>query len=230
MNVNRANIDRIVSLVAERLQRLDTSIGHGPDAPPVGTNNNANNDKEVCWITDQVVSLASLDERLDHTKRINVRRGAVITPSAQDELRRRDIQVVYLEPTLSADSAPRRLLLAVWNIEYDPQVLIVKFSQTDLAVETAHGDGSLRVLSREVKKEKEGTNTLGVLLTEKTCAAACHLNREPHLRAAAVYDRQHVSEATETLNANVIVMDPNRHGIFAIRNLIKQFVRECEIS
>ena len=123
-----------------------------------------------------------------------------------------------------------RLLLSVWNIQYDPHALLVKLSQSNLTVDAEFAVDGLRAMSQGVKKEEDGTRTLGVLLTDQTCVAACRLNREPHLRTAAVYEYQNVSEAVKTLNANVIVIDPYRQGMFATRNLINQFVRECEIS
>jgi hypothetical protein len=44
-------------------------------------------------IADRVVSLELLAKRLDGVTRLTVPRGAVITPSARDELRRRSIVI-----------------------------------------------------------------------------------------------------------------------------------------
>ena len=230
MNGNQATIDRIVSLVTERLKRLHSPSGDVTVAPPHATNNNANSEHASCWITDQVVSLTSLDKRLENIKCVNLRRGAVITPSAQDELRRRNIQVVYVESELPAALAANRLLLSIWNINYDPQALLVKVNQSNLVVDAELGVDGLHAMSQAVRTNGDGMKTLGALLTDHPCEAACRLNREPHLRAAAIYDFQNVSEAVASLRANVIAINPNRQGLFATRHLIHQFVRESTIS
>ena len=48
MNGNQANIDRIVSLVTERLKRLHSPGGDVTVAPPHATNNNANSEHAGC--------------------------------------------------------------------------------------------------------------------------------------------------------------------------------------
>lgn len=72
-------IERIVREVIRRLREMETN----------GSATNPSN--EPLAVEDRVVTLATLQGRLDGVCQLNVRSDAVVTPSVQDELRDRKI-------------------------------------------------------------------------------------------------------------------------------------------
>ncbi len=76
----------IESVVREVIRRLTNgSNGHTPE---VGADEKQNTDAGTMRLTQQVVSLAQLEGRLDRVSRLVVPRRAIVTPAVCDELRR----------------------------------------------------------------------------------------------------------------------------------------------
>ena len=195
MNAKPDDIERIMTLVIERLRRLDTSDQPPARAPGVTSPGRSAGRTQECSISDRVVSRATLRERLDGRKPIHVRRGAVITPAALDELKRREIQVVYTDIDAHAASTRCNLRLSLWQIQYDPRSLLMELELANVVVDSGDaGDDGLRDVSQAVAQEDDIAVMMGILLTEQTCVAACRLNRESHVRAAAVYCRRTVRD------------------------------------
>ena len=66
-------------------------------------------------IPDRVITLDSLDGRLEGVRQISVVPGAVITPAAKDELQRRSIEFVYDGQDRAPRPSPSLVLLSVWR-------------------------------------------------------------------------------------------------------------------
>ena len=79
MTATPEQLEWIVQEVIRRLQRT------GDAAPAAGGE---------LWLSDRVVTLAALKDRLTNVRRVVVTQRAVVTPAARDELNDRQIELI----------------------------------------------------------------------------------------------------------------------------------------
>jgi hypothetical protein len=172
-------------------------------------------------VADRVVSLAAIDGRLGGIRRLIARGDAVITPSVRDEIKQRGIKLIRGDgPRPDCASQPRTALVVVGDAlgqliaELEPLVSrIDRFPAGELAT-------AVRGLTREVTSRR----VLGVLLTGKPVAAQYLANRVDQVRAAWAVDEETLREATETIGANLLVVDANRGTVAATAAVVRRFV------
>lgn len=173
-------------------------------------------------LTKKVVSLADVEGRLQGVTQVVVTGGAVLTPAARDELKKYAVSVASAVPAVAAQSQmPLCACIAQTASDARPLEAVVEGEMAGLtwlretklpaAVDAVCG----RVLD----------GALGVLLTGESAAALCLANRRPGVRAALGTSVAAIDAALESIAANLLVVDPAGQSAFALRQLLRAWVR-----
>jgi hypothetical protein len=211
----QAEVERIVRAVLSELTGVAVSRA-GP---------NEAGEREVertLVLTSKVVSLAEVEGKLKDVSQLVVPRGAVFTPAARDELRR--FAVAVASATDGKTSPKVRLVLAAAETSFEPTTLATALAGEGIAVErVAGGDLSNAVdtLARKVVVDK----LLCLLITDMPAAAVCLANRQRGVRAALGHSLAAVSEAVNTIAANLLVIDPRSRSLHELRRIARELVR-----
>ena len=148
-------------------------------------------------IIDRVVTTQSLDAALtDRTKQIEVQRGAVVTPSARDLLRDRNLSLV--------ETATSRSHATIW-IGIDGHL-----PQNTLRWIYARGQdvapsGELQQQLQWLENKLADHQSVALIVSDRSMRAAAVANRRPALRAAAIRTTGDLKEAHRQMQANVLV-------------------------
>lgn len=233
------DIDRIVREVLRRLQeQLPGAGAAGPEKQaPDGANPHGSvppataapapcppTDRRTLAVGERVVTLATLAGRLDGVQRVRVSPGSLVTPAVRDELRKRQIELVR-----GAASAPATVptdvpfVVGVAAVSQDAGALVSNVCG-ELGADRCVPSGGLidvvQALARAVVDQRQRA----VLLTSQPVAAVCLANRRRGVRAAWGCHAAAVSQAVQTLGANLLVLDPAAHGVHELRRMVQQFV------
>ncbi|MDP6444601.1 MAG: hypothetical protein QGG36_26695 [Pirellulaceae bacterium] len=161
-------------------------------------------------VADRVISLATLENRLQGVQRVRIDAVAVVTPAARDELAQRKIQLLR-GGVVSADC----------RIFCDPQTS----STSRRALSNAEGacvELDLATAIRSLHDATADRRTRCIWLTSRPAASACLMNRNPNLRAVAPAAVEQLDEAMSTFDANVCVLD-SRWTADRLRRLVERF-------
>jgi hypothetical protein len=216
------DIDAIVREVLRRL-RADAPSTNGPSQTAVAPDDApaAAKPGELVW-SEKVVSWSQLQDRLKGVRHIIVPRGAVVTPSVRDELRRRNVSLSYqCAPAQSASSS--NVLLVIVESCCEAGQLIGALDAT--AGAQLFEASSLRQATQAVVRHLTCSDNCAVVLTTAPAATACVMNRTHSARAAVASSDDSVREAVQTLGANVLAVNPSGNGLYAVRRWVLDFVR-----
>ncbi len=180
----------------------------------VDRNNNAHRGNgtadDVLCLDDDVVSLAQLGKRLDGIRQVVVSEGAVVTPSARDELRSRDVEFVRSKGDLTvtnvrAQQANMRLMIATEDNSYYTGKWIAPES---VEADYAAARGSLAQLN-EIESSLSRPSSkvpMAICVTARPHRIACEANRRTPIRAAVVSDLPSVRDVLNSLDANMLIL------------------------
>jgi hypothetical protein len=191
--------------VANEDQTPETAAGRGPALPH------------------RVISLELLDERLAGGAELAVRHNAVITPAARDWLRQRGITVVRQAVGQDAGGRKNEAAIGLVGTAFDPRDLIGWAERDGIACRRLQASeldeviGSMRDFIRQ--------HRCGLILTSSVAKTVCLANRHLSIRAAAVRDLGDADEAIRSLDANLLVADPARHPVHALRHIVARLCR-----
>ena len=150
--------------------------------------------------------------------------GVVITPAARDQLRSRGVQIVPAaivgEPH-SATQAGRGPVFAAWHTTFDIRLLANRHA----ARIAASTDGGLRHFA-ELLSDNSGRQS-GVVFADKPNGALHRLSDLNGVRAFWAPDSVAIREGREELNANVMVVSPQRHDPAAMEQLVNEYLETC---
>jgi len=216
MNDHGWDIERIVSEVLRRLQSHVPPTDSAPPAEPKTKTPKTNGRRELC-LEERVVTLAVIKDRLQGVRHLRLRPDAVVTPSARDEFRKRNIAVQRQKAPEVAGEPASPLLIAVAETDFDPSPLLAQVAGTSIP-------GKDLVASvRELAKRVRGDTKLGVLLTSRKAPALCLANRFPGVRAALGDNVGMVREALESVAVNLLVVDPANRGLADLAGTLREF-------
>ncbi|MEE8451240.1 MAG: hypothetical protein V3R99_04965 [Thermoguttaceae bacterium] len=207
------DIDRIVREVLARL-------GHAPGAN--GTEAAAVGHDLV--LSCSVVTLSALEGRLSGVQRVVVPPQAVVTPSVRDELYRRNVALAHEGSKLDEPSAVARLVLVTAGKRYDPAALVEALRSEAIDVEP-HASDCLIESTDLLADKMLHSSSLGLLLTRHPAAALCLANRHSGVRAVSGTDAATIADATVSVGANLLVIDPTAVGALPLKRIVTDFCR-----
>jgi hypothetical protein len=188
------------------------------DAAPRAELKSRGDDDGVLLCDDRLLTLAKLESRLDSLRRVIVRRNTVITPSVKEELSRRNIAI---ERDGARPGTDPSFALSVVRYDADRAPALHGLG----LAEDVHAK-TLAVLVNQVASHLASGQRHVLVLTRQTALVACVLNRAATVRAAIVQNVEGVKNASRSLAANVLVVDPRALGRVQIAALLRAFENE----
>lgn len=222
------DIEEIVRAVLRQLQG-EQQVAGGKKAiesgATAGSSSSASSARKL-ELTDKLVTLATLENRLTGVDQLALRAGAVVTPAALDELRSRGIEVVRVVTPVAAAAVRPTLTIGVaevTNAACDVPALIAAVAKTGCAVERIAETGLTSVTAELTEHASKGGRPV-LLLTSRPAAAVCIANRYRGVRAVGGRDSRGVLESILEVAANFVAIDPASLSAFELRRLVTEFV------
>ena len=226
MTTGNVEIERIVREVIRRLSDTPPRDQAGDRVMVTASPVKPRADRSEPVFRQRVISLAVLQGRVDACRRVRIPRGAILTPSAHDELRKRGIQIEYL--TALGESQPTtemtELFVATWQTTHCPRAFLDAVGVDGQHVTKLDLSDGPQTLVQTLADAAPESHRLGVLLTDEPSLAVCLTNRPPNVRAAWGMDARSVVEAVSSLAANLLVVQPGRHSLSAMINMTRTFL------
>ncbi|WP_347246342.1 hypothetical protein [Thermogutta sp.] len=183
-------------------------------------------------LSDRVITLAQVSDRLEGIRRVVVPMNAVVTPAVRDLLQEKGIPVFYGGEQKCAENgnvSPTRaatvtVLLVTQRI--NPQQLDNLLRSEGISAEYETLDCLIRASERAAELCRK--QRLVVVVTRHVAAEVCLANRQRGVRAIVGRDPQAVAGDTAAVGANVLVADLSA-GLFNLKRMIRQFVASSHI-
>jgi hypothetical protein len=209
------DIDHIVRDVLAVLNPPVSDVMPVTAAAPDLTNN--------VWIDSRVVSLADVKARLGTAQKIFVSPKSILTPSARDELRKQNVEIIRSVP--KEKSAETVFWWAVQPYSAISDSQRSRLQKKLLLPPESFAD--LPELLTVAEKRLTDSNACGVILTPQTASALYLACRSMSLRPILGFYPQQIQEDTAELRANLLILSPCRLAEAKILEIVKQFVHSC---
>jgi hypothetical protein len=171
------------------------------------------------YIDSRVVSLAELNERLGSATKLFISPKSILTPSVKDEIRKRKIEVAVKLPLPSTQTVP-----VIWFAFHKPAIFpvnLLNLLQKEVSLKQ-ESFATLTELLNEAEQQLSSEKNRGVALTKQSATAIHLANQRNTIRAIGCVDPKQSSEDTAELNANLLVIHPERVSNTKIFEIIKQ--------
>lgn len=215
MTVDQTLVDRIVTQVLHELQ----------PAAAVHPRTEPSRQEDGLWLEETVITGDLLEEKLNGAKRLRIGAKAILTPSARDVLRKRDIEWNRNGTAQIGDAASqgKRVLIAQ-TVTLAVQTLLAEWKRTGAGQWRIELVGQPREavelgIGMICKAEADGV----AVLTDQAELVACQVNRNERIRAAVVADVTAVERVRESMEANFICINPTGKSFIELRNILKRF-------
>ena len=205
----------VETVLREVISRLQDGKENEQSAPP--------SNPATPKFTQSVITADCLERNLNGNTRILIGSNSIITPSARDVLRERNIDWSRADAKTSADADRARWTVAV--VDSTPAVEAAITDQTERGgvCWQRQSGGDARAALTRLLSDCELDNSDGtVVITREPELAACLANRHRRVRAAVVRDVQHVKNIRQQIGANWFCLDANRLSFIEIRNLLTE--------
>jgi hypothetical protein len=197
--MKQEEIERIVQEVVQRLAAVTGSV------------------TDTLVVQDRLVTLATVEDRLQGIRRVQVDRRAVVTPAVMDELKSHRIELSrHAEQTVGGPA---------------PTLFMAKTTTTnarwtsDLPCAVSEVTGNtLEEIIANMRVQLPSSISLGAIVTAAPEQAVCLANRHAPLRAFHGLSVANVERAVATLAANVIVLEAGTSSYLA-RRMLAAFVK-----
>ncbi len=224
MTARNDQIDAIVREVVRRLREPQVTPEARSTTTDTGGGPSCDRSGEMV-LAGRVITRAALDNPLKNgVRRIVISPGAVITPSARDELKSRGIQLAYAP---NADGTTSQVLLATWKAQFDPTALLESLRAGGHHPSVLDASEGLERVGRILSDPSAGPSRVAVVLTDRPSLALCLVNRPPAVRAAWGVDLGGVTDAVKWIAPNLLILEPPRHGLAAMASMIRALVRQA---
>ncbi len=180
-------------------------------------------------LQERTITLGLVAGRLQGVKQVLVSPGAVVTPSVRDELRKRQIALRFTAEPAAGLPATTGLVLGVAAGSHVTGSALAAVQAEAGNAERIDRDCVLEVV-RQVSQAVASQRRIGLVLTDRPTVALCLANRQANIRAAWGVSVDSVREAAKLIGANLLVVNPTRHGVYELRGMIREFVggrHEC---
>lgn len=210
MNSRNELVETVLREVILRLQRGEQDTKNAPTSK-----------HPLPHFNQKVITADCLKHNLIGNTQILIGSNSIITPSARDVLRERNIDWSRATAKTSVNSGGAR-----WSVAVIDSTAAVEAAMTDLEKRTEvcwqrQSGGDVRSTVTRLLSDCELDNTDGtVVITREPELAACLANRHRRVRAAVVRDVQHVKNIRQQIAANLFCLDANRLTFIEIRNLL----------
>jgi ribose 5-phosphate isomerase RpiB len=225
------DLEAIVREVLRRLQQLsdggapcaDDGAGIAKQASAAPTPREPVADSAQLQLAGRTITMGLIAGRLGGVKEVLVPAGAVVTPSVRDELRKRQISLRTAGAQAAGAKNQAGLVVGVAG-KADPTGAAVAAVQVEAgATERIDNDCVLEVV-RHVTQAVAVRRGIGLVLTDRPAVAMCLANRQPSIRAAWGVNPASVRDATKLIGANLLIVNPNQHGVHELRGMIREFL------
>jgi len=221
-NNPQLDIDEIVRQVLAALGAEHASPAPRPAQSAPATNGRVE-------LASKVVTVGELEQQIGNAKQLVLRRGAVVTPSARDWLRDKNIGLEYRNTSAQA-AAEHRLVVGLADSRYEPAALVRAIEGDGVSVEQLARTGLVSVVGEMCDQVSSG-GLLGLLLSGRASAAVCLANRRKGVRAITATDARQVGRAVDEVGANLLVVDPAGRSLFELLKMARQLAcggpRKC---
>jgi hypothetical protein len=211
--VNEAQIDELVRKV---LGRLGQAAAGG-----VSSTANAKQPTAECGelvLAERVVTLDTLDGKLDGIRRVVASSTAIVTPAVRDALRDRKIECVRrtVQATTTKKQQNASLVVAAIELAHAQQAAEMLGDNAaaiaaSTLVETVH----------DVCSHVADGKARGLLLTDQPAVAVCLANRQRTIRAAHITCHQSAGEVVASIGANLLIVDSRGLSSFQLKRLVQ---------
>ncbi len=178
----------------------------------------ATNDGDLI-IDDAVISAGILADRVANMRRVLIGARAVVTPSARDLLKEKNITLVRALKAMPSNSV--RVILAVADSKIDASS-IVRSLQQHVSVDQLSAVGLVEAVTA-LADQLSKNGTTGVLLTANVAAALCIANRRHGVRAATASNRGELNDVLRSVGANLLIVDSLRRSPAELQRIIEAF-------
>jgi len=217
----RYDVEAIVrQVLAELLGRGVNGLA-GKTNPTGKTSTDAAPKSGELTVGKKIVTAADLEGRLSGIKRLLVQRGAVVTPSARDELRKHGVAIAS---TVLGGKQTSTIHLAMAETNFRTDSLLALLTSEGLTVQEQAAGSLLNVIDDLCKTVATG-NQRGLLLTGVPAAALCVANRQNGVRAVLGTSLADFALARAAVAANLLVIDPKGRSLFELRQLTRELLQ-----
>lgn len=171
-------------------------------------------------LTEDVITGDLLQERVNGHKSVRIEPRAIVTPSARDWLRRRDVEIV--RGNVQKTNKKVTQLLAVVQTSTDSVVSALADAERSENWNQQTAASTAAAAQQAIDAVTNGMTTRVVVFSDEPEAAACLANRNESVRAASVVDAAAVVRARNNMDGNVFALDAAGRGFFELRNLLKR--------
>ena len=182
---------------------------------------------EAVSLTEAVITADLLQSRLNGAQRVRVGLRAILTPSARDLLRARNVELIREAGGSTAGGATGkpavRWQALVSRTRTQAEAVIENLQATGVAWEL-HLTGLPHEAARQAASALCRGEAAGVVVfAEHADVVACLANRNPAVRAASVATAQHTTGVRQHLGANLLAINPVGRSFFELRTMLNAF-------
>lgn len=207
MNFDKAQVDTIVRNVLEQLQGTSKAQSSaGVSASTV--------------FQESVLTEELLTQKLNGAKQIEIGAKSVLTPSARDFLRKRNIEYVRKTDTISTTGANWRAIVVQTTGALASALNDMEQTSThnwDRELVGTNCEAIEYAVSALCRAEVNGA----VILTAKPESVACRANRNQKIRAATIECVLQTKQLKADLNPNLLCINPENKSYIELRNLLR---------
>ncbi|MFP6763804.1 MAG: hypothetical protein VB858_09300 [Planctomycetaceae bacterium] len=158
---------------------------------------------------------------------VRISPAAILTPTAQDWLRNRNVEVIR-DGRTSRNTTPSARWLAIVHSGSESAATVLSDigRMTDVSLTTESAETATEAARRAVLDLRSGEAHGIVAFSSAAESIACLANREICVRAAAVKTVDDVRRVTTLMGCNLLALDAEGLGFFELRNLLKTALSE----
>lgn len=188
-------------------------------------------------LTDQVISLQSLKNRLAGIQVLEVARAAVLTPAAKDYCRELRVELVRVEPVRGAIgekssmnsspialARPQRLVVA-GSANYITSISKQLCSKQAAVIEKSADDATAM---RTIAEKLRSGHQAGVAIVESPHAACWQAARDDRLRPAVIARWSDLDDVLREVPVNILVLSSKSWNIPSACNVARRFFQHLQ--
>lgn len=205
-----AAIDAIVREVVRQIKNITQPC----NAEPV-----PEADSGTLECTNKVIALATLRGKLENVKTLRVRPKTIVTHAVRDELRDRDITLVFDLGLNGTNGSNKTIFLGTNSPTLGPGLtnqLTSLGAQVQLITDTCVDQLATKIAT------SISTTDSALIVTDRPYSAACTANRAKSVQAVVVRDDAEMSAAKSEMNPNCVVLNSQNVGQMNLPAILHQ--------